>query len=254
MNPQHPIKATAKLLICLSAAACTRATPGGSEEHPPASTLTEALDTRGAAPAASVPQVEERPSRDNNMGRSFQGRMRFAVERAAQPPKTLTYMSQGNASRVQFDFGSKPVDVLFLGEQLIAYEHGTTSYRAFSLDALNGETGEDKAAEAQPAPKGERRTVQGVVCDDMQIDRADVRVQACVAALPGSVNIDKFEAATGANVPEWLEGLLENEQLPLTASVRSTNGEEQYRVMLEEYSPGPLDAALFAIPSNYKRL
>jgi hypothetical protein len=55
-------------------------------------------------------------------------------------------------------------------------------------------------------------------------------------------------------VPEWLEQLLEDEELPITASVRTPNGDEQYRVTLEEYSPGPLDEALFAIPKNYARL
>ena len=60
------------------------------------------------APASSsaVSPVAERaayapPSTMENMGRNFQGRMEFKVSVAGQPDRTLRYMSQGNASRLQ---------------------------------------------------------------------------------------------------------------------------------------------------------
>ena len=62
----------------------------------------------------------------------------------------------------------------------------------------------------------------------------------------------KLETLSKLDVPPWVEHLLLNKLVPLRAVARDAGGQQRYSVELIEYSPGPVDPSLLALPSNYR--
>jgi hypothetical protein len=101
---------------------------------------------------------------------------------------------------------------------------------------------------------GERSSIEGVMCEAVSLQQGPIHVDACVSGLPGEFDVDKFEAATGIDVPAWAEQLLKQQLLPLRATARDEHGRELYRLELTEYSAGPVDRDLLSIPANYRQI
>jgi hypothetical protein len=79
-----------------------------------------------------------------------------------------------------------------------------------------------------------------------------LRISACVSPLPGTFDVDKFETVSGLDVPAWVERLLDEQTLPLRASVADAHGRELYSLELVEYSPGPVDESMLVMPATYR--
>jgi hypothetical protein len=199
---------------------------------------------------AEVPAASNQPSTGENMGRGFQGVMQLRIEATGKPPRTLRFMSLGNASRLQSE-GSPPFDVLFLDEKVVVLDHAKKEYRTAKLDDLKerSDTGNVKSERLET-----RQSIEKVTCSDWRLTEGPLRIDACVAGLPGQFNVGKFETATGVHIPAWAKSLFAEEYLPVMATVYDAGGKPVYSLKLEEYGPGPVDAQLFTVPSNYRQL
>lgn len=207
--------------------------------------------------------VDERPSVDENMGRSFQGRLVMRVH-TPSGERTLRYLTRGNRARLQVDAaagaaagGSNDTggpamnyDALIWDQSISTLNHRQKTYRTLPLDDVKPRA--ENAGDVDVRKTGDRSSLAGVTCEHYEITDGPTRVSTCVSALPGSFNVDKFETSSGVDVPPWAEQLLDDEMLPLRAKAVDASGRELYSLELVEYSPGPVDEALLALPATYR--
>lgn len=218
----------------------------------------------GAAGTAALPPpagaTGERPSLQQNMGRGFQGKLGLRLTKSNGAQEQLRFLSLGNTARLQVDAAGQPppgshpqhLDVLFWGEQLSLLDHEQRTARTLSLQQIR--PSEEPEAHVELKKTGERSSMQGVICEAVSLQDGPVHVDACAGGLPGEFDVDKFEAATGVDVPAWAEALLKQQLLPLRATARDEQGRELYRLELTEYSAGPVDRDLLNIPANYRQI
>jgi hypothetical protein len=259
--------ACALLFVCLGACKARRL----SEELP-------ATDTHGAAeqnaaeqaltgsagrasnqlpPAPGAPG--ERPSVDQNMGRGFQGTLALRVRKASGGAVDLRYLSLGNTARLQLDSSEAGVvagapvhlDALIWGESLTLMDHQRRSLSTFPLRQIR--PGDEPAPKVAIQKTGERSSLQGVFCERYVIQDGPLHVDAWVSGLPGKFDIDKLEAVSRLDVPAWVEELVKEDLLPLSANARDDQGRERYTLELVQYSAGPVDPELLSAPDNYRR-
>lgn len=218
----------------------------------------------GAAGSAALPPpagaMGERPSLQQNMGRGFQGKLGLRLTKSNGAQEQLRFLSLGNTARLQVDAAGQPppgthpqhLDVLFWGEQLSLLDHEQRTARTLSLQQIR--PSEEPEAHVELKKTGERSSMQGVFCEAVSLQDGPVHVNACAGGLPGEFDVDKFETATGIDVPAWAETLLKQQLLPLRATARDVQGRELYRLELTEYSAGPVDRDLLSIPANYRQI
>jgi hypothetical protein len=207
--------------------------------------------------------VDERPSVDENMGRGFQGTLALRL-RAPSGERTLRYQTRGNRARLQVDgpngaaaqapSQARPsgasLDALIWEQSLSFLNHEQKTYRTVALDDVKAR--DEPGADVKIQKTGERINLAGVTCERYQITQGELAVSACVSAIPGSFDVDKFEASSRVDVPPWAERLLGDDLLPLQAKVTDAGGRELYSLELIEYSAGPVDEAMLALPPNYR--
>lgn len=228
-----------------SAAALPAAAPG-------------AAGNTGLPPAPGAPG--ERPSLQQNMGRGFQGKLALHLSHSSGAQQQLRFLSLGNTARLQVDSLDQPqpsahpmhLDVLFWGEQLSVLNHEQRTARTLSLQQIRPSEEPETAVELKNT--SERSSIQGVLCEAVSLQQGPVHVDACAGGLPGEFDVDKFEAATGVDVPAWAETLLKKQLLPLRATARDAQGHELYRLELTEYSAGPVDRDLLVVPTGYRQI
>lgn len=209
-------------------------------------------------PAPGAPG--ERPSAAQNMGRGFQGSLLLRVRDGSQTHE-LRYLSLGNRARIQIDArtaeGTRAplhFDAVLEGENILVFDHAKRTIRTIALAQVEPRPGSAASGAVQVKKTGESVTLGGVPCEPYQIEQPELRITACVAALPGSFDIGKFEAVSGIQAPAWVEALLNQQRFPLRAQVKDTGGHERYSLELVEYSPGPVNTALLTVPPDYERL
>jgi hypothetical protein len=292
LSPPHsstPLTAVLALQVAvvqLMALGACENKPATPNEAPPR--LEQAMETQhsagatagasaaAASPAPSsapAPGMNGRPSLDENMGRGFQGAL---VLRLSSPgaERTLSYRARGNTARIQIDTpqlaspqvaslngaaagsgaAARPIpahfDALLYDNNLSVLDHEQRTYRTTRLDAIEPVGGSEPNLELKKT--GERLELQGVMCERYEMAGGPLRISTCVSPLPGTFDVDKFEAVTSLPVPAWVAQLLKREMMPLTASVKDNAGRELYSLQLLEYSPGPVDESQLAIPSSYR--
>jgi hypothetical protein len=234
----------------LAAEQNSAAAPPGSEPGAPGNT--------GLPPAPGAPG--ERASLQQNMGRGFQGKLALRVTHSSGQQQQLRFSSLGNTARLQVDSLAQPrpaahplhLDVLFWGEQLSILDHEQRTARTLSLQQIR--PSEEPETPVELKNTGERSSIQGVFCEAVSLQQGPVHVDACAGSLPGEFDVDKFEAATGVDVPAWVETLVKKEMLPLRATARDEQGHELYRLELTEYSAGPVDRDLLSVPAGYRQI
>lgn len=227
-----------------------------SNEQRPSSAEPGTPQTVHATPETAV---DERPSIDENMGRGFQGSLAMRL-RAPSGERTLRYQTRGNRARLQVDAPSggakqgpgvrKTFDALIWDQSISTLNHESKTYRTMALDDVKERSEPDLDVKVQKT--GERSSLSGVTCERYEITQGELEVSACVSALPGSFDVGKFESLSRVDVPPWAEQLLEDDMLPLQAKVTDAGGRELYSLELIEYSPGPVDEAMLALPPNYR--
>jgi hypothetical protein len=205
-----------------------------------------------SAPGSDEAPVSARPSIDENMGRGFQGTLELRVS-DARGARALRYLAKGNTARFQLDGakGGPGIDALLWGENVSLLDHRSRTYHTRALDDVNAPAGAPEP-DVKVQKTGERVTMQGVMCERYLISEGPQKIDACVTAVPGEIDVAKFEALSRMDVPAWVEGLLDEDLFPLTARVNDAAGKELYRLELVTYSPGPVADAELALPSNYK--
>jgi len=246
-------------LCCDSGREREQVEPPRIEQNPSALTP---LGTREALPGvppspisgAGTPEAtaNERPSIGENMGRGFQGSLELQA-RSPAGTRGLHYMTRGNKARLQVDslHGKGGFDALVWDENISVLDNAHQTYRTFALAAVQPKDGPDTQVVVKKT--GERTSLQGVLCERYEMTEGPLHISACVSGLPGSFAVDKFEAISGLDVPAWVEQLLKDELLPLQASARDTQGREVYTLELIQYSAGPVDPALLALPQSYRK-
>ena len=248
----------AKQLEELPASTTHLAAEQNSAAAPPGAAAGAAGSAAGLPPAAGA--MGERPSLQQNMGRGFQGQLALRLSHSNGTQDQLRYLSLGNTARLQVDPSGQPkaglsplhLDVLFWGEQMSLLDHEQRTARTLSLQQIR--PSEEPEAHVELKKTGERTSIQGVFCEAVSLQDGPVHVDACAGALPGEFDVDKFEAATGVDVPAWAETLLKQQLLPLRALARDEHGRELYRLELTEYSAGPVDRELLSVPANYRQI
>ena len=191
------------------------------------------------------------------MGRGFQGTLALRLHQASSA-HDLRYQAYGNTARLQLDALEKPVggkapfhfDALIWDQSLSLIDHERRSVRTMPLAEIQAT---QATGGASIEKTGERVSIQGVFCERYHLQDGPLRVDACVSALPSAFDVGKFETVSGLDVPPWLEQLLLDKLVPLRAVARDAGG-ERYSIELIEYSPGPVDASLLVLPSNYRAL
>jgi hypothetical protein len=218
----------------------------------------------GGAPSGALPPAPgapgERPSLQENMGRDFQGKIALRLTDSAGAQEEMRFLSLGNTARLQVDPLDQPrrathplhLDVLFWGEHLSLLDHEQRTARTLALQQIRPT--EEAETPVELKQSGERSTFLGVVCEAVSLQQGPIHVDACVGSFPGDFDIDKFEAATGVDVPAWAETLLKKHKLPLRATARDEHGRELYQLELTEYSAGPVARDLLSVPANYRQI
>ncbi len=241
-----------------------------ADPRPPTDEALPAVTSSGArpsgvpavtAPGNGAPQVTEavldqRPS--NDMGRGFQGTLNVRL-RAPSGDHSLRYFTRANTARLQVDrvAGNAPpakagsnLDVMIWDKNIAVLDHEQRTYRKSVLEQVKPADGPDSNTEITKT--GERVGILGVMCEQYQITAGPLRISACVSPLPGTFDVGKFETVSGVDVPAWAERLLDEQMLPLRASVADARGHELYSLELVEYSPGPVDDSMLAMPATYR--
>jgi hypothetical protein len=205
-------------------------------------------------PLAETAPAEQgsRPSIEQNMGRDFQGALELELRTAEGKQRKLRYLSRGNDARLQLDDigGSTSFDVLVWGENLSIIDNRAKTYRTIALDSAKKLEGDEH--EVRVDATGERSLIDGVGCERYEIVDGPVRITAWVTALSGTFSVDVLEAAVGIDVPSWAELLLDQQRFPLRASARDASGRQLYTLEPIQYSAGPVDDSLVALPSDYR--
>jgi hypothetical protein len=247
-------------LVLIAALACrykgeTPTDPygGAKGKEPPAADynagpLAGKLPVSSATPVAVDPAVSGRPSKDDDMGRAFQGVMELRIEHRQQSPLSLRFMSLGNAARLQCEGGPRSFDVLILDEKLVTLDHAQRRYKT----QLQGEPEAPEGDNVKTKHLDTRQTIEGVICDDWTLTDGTQRIEACLAGLPGEFNPAKLAAATGIHLPNWVAALFADKYLPVIAKVYDASQRELYSLRLSKWAPGPVDPALLTVPSNYQ--
>jgi hypothetical protein len=192
----------------------------------------------------------ERPSTTDNMARSFQGALKLRVS-GEGGEHGLRFFASGNKARIQIDgVHGKNFDALVWDDNISMIDHDRKSYSTVALAGLKAADEAKSSVERKSA--GERRTLQGVVCEPYELVQGPYVIDACTSGVPGDFQVDEFETVSGLDVPPWAESLLKDHLLPIQATVKR-DGREVYRVELMEYSPPPVAAATLAIPAGYQQ-
>jgi hypothetical protein len=66
------------------------------------------------------------------------------------------------------------------------------------------------------------------------------------------VDTDKLETLSGMNLPAWVEKLLSDGYLPITATV-SEGGQKRYALEVVQYSPDEVPENELTVPANYQK-
>ncbi len=246
------------LLFAACDAECNNATTAPPRTDNATTTTAYATPASGGAgslptaPGSAEAPVNARPSIDENMGRGFQGALELRLS-DARGPRALRYLAKGNTARFQLDGvkGGAGIDALLWGENVSLLDNRSRTYHTRALEEID-------APASAPHPDvnvqktGERLTMQGVICERYQISEGPQKIDACVMAVPGEIDVAKFEALTRLDVPAWVERLLNEDLFPLSAKVTDAAGKEMYRLELVTYSPGPVSDAELSLPTDYK--
>lgn len=245
----------ARWMLGVAAAVACKASPP-VDEAPPRATPERGTTTTVAAPGMQANEgsgfnaAVERPSVEDNMGRAFQGALQLRV-RDAEGERGLRFFASGNKARIQIDgTQGKNFDALVWDDQITTFDHDRKSYTSVALAGLAA--ADEAQVEVKREAVGERRTLQGVVCQPYRLEQKPYTIEACVSGVPGDFDVDKFETVSAIDVPAWAESLLEDHLLPIEAAVRE-GAREVYRVELIQYTPAPIDAAMLAVPESYQR-
>jgi Domain of unknown function (DUF4412) len=190
------------------------------------------------------------------MGRGFQGTLLLRLHQGTSE-HDLRYQAHGNTARLQLDALDKPpagkaafhFDALIWDQNISLLDHDKRSVRTVPLREIHATP---PAGEVSIRKTGERVAIQGVFCEPYEMRDGPLHINACVSALPSAFDVGKFEAVSKFDVPPWVERLLVDKLVPLRAVARDAGGQERYSVELIEYSPGPVDPNLLALPSNYR--
>lgn len=203
---------------------------------------------RGVGPASA----SDRPSTDTPMGRGFEGTLIVRL-REGEREHDLRYLTRGNAARLQVNSlqNDTHFDALIWEDNISVIDHRRRAIRTVPLASVPPR--EDSREGVEVEKTGERITLRGVPCERYQITEGASRIDACVSALPGTFDVDKFESASDIDVPAWIEHLLAEQLLPLRATVRDAAGREQYSFDLLEYSADPVANAELTLPRNYQQ-
>jgi hypothetical protein len=245
----------ARWMLGVALAVACKASPP-AEGAPPSATAERGTSTNVAAPGMQANEgsagnaAVERPSVEDNMGRAFQGALQLRV-REGGAERGLRFFASGNKARIQIDgTQGKNFDALVWDDQITTFDHERKSYTSVALAGLSA--ADEAQVDVKSEPVGERRTLQGVVCQPYRLEQKPYTIDACVSGVPGDFDVDKFETVSAIDVPAWAESLLEDHLLPLEATVRE-GAREVYRVELIQYTPAPVDAAMLAVPETYRR-
>jgi len=190
------------------------------------------------------------------MGRGFQGTLLLRLHQGSSE-HDLRYQAYGNTARLQLDALDKPpagkaafhFDALIWDQNISLLDHERRSVRTVPLSEIQATA---PAPDVSMRKTGERVAIQGVFCEPYEMQDGPLRIDACVSALPSAFDVGKFETVSKLDVPPWVEHLLLKKLVPLRAVAHDAGGQERYSVELIEYSPGPVDPSLLALPSNYR--
>lgn len=190
------------------------------------------------------------------MGRGFQGTLLLRLHQGSRE-HDLRYQAYGNTARLQLDALDKPpagkpafhFDALIWDQNISLLDHEQRSVRTVPLSEIHAT---EPAGEVSIRKTGERMAIQGVFCEPYEMQDGPLRIDACVSALPSAFDVGKLESVSGLDVPPWVERLLLDKLVPLRAEARDASGQQRYSIELIEYSPGPVDPSLLALPSNYR--
>jgi len=235
-------------------------------EQPALDAVRERAGPPPSAPNRTVSTVLEpalgapgsRTSLQEDMGRGFQGTLALRLHQASSE-HDLRYQALGNTARLQLDALEQPAaekapfhfDALIWDQSLSVIDHEQRSVRTLPLAEIQTTPAR---GEASIEKTGERVSIQGVFCERYDVREGPLRIDACVSALPSAFDVGKFETLSGLDVPPWIEQLLLDKLVPLRAVARDAGGQQRYSIELIEYSPGPVDASLLKLPSNYRAL
>jgi len=99
----------------------------------------------------------------------------------------------------------------------------------------------------------DRTMLAGLACYRWRLKAGPQTVETCVRGLPGAIDSDKLETLLDIDVPAWVEKLIEDNYLPVSATV-SENGRELYRLELLQYSPDAVPENELSVPANYQKI
>jgi hypothetical protein len=246
------------LLITLG---CNRAEPtkmdrgqGPGRGTDPATVAGRAMPAASSAAVASAEQRGTRIEgpRDENMGRNFEGRLQLKITGPSRPLE-LRYLSHGERGRLQIDrpdAGTPGFDAIFAGDQALVLDHAKRRYSVLDLDDVPKK--QEPSVDVKVERASDRRELSGLLCYPWQLSAGNQKVDACVRGLPGNFDADKLETLSGLDVPAWVEKLIDDDYLPIAATV-TENGREKYKLELVQYSPQPVPENELTVPANYQR-
>jgi uncharacterized protein DUF4412 len=252
-----PVWVTAGLALA-ALVACDWDMNRRSEGPPRIDPQTGQVPTTTTLPLATGPAASDnaRPSTDQNMGRDFQGAIEWSLHDASGARRNVRYLARGNHARLQMDGiqAKGAFDALIWDEKLSVIDSEHQTFSTVSLDDVKTDKAKHDADPDQVRlnKNGERKDLDGVICERYEMDDGPVHVSACVTGLSGTFDVDKLEAISGLDVPAWAEKLLDEELMPLQATARDASGKELYAIDLVRYEAGPVDDALVSLPRTYR--
>jgi hypothetical protein len=167
-------------------------------------------------------------------------------------PLELHYLSRGERGRLQIDrpgSESPPFDAIFAGDHVFVLDHAKRRYRERTLGDVpkNRETSDVHVERTR-----DQREVNGLLCYPWRLSSGEQTIEACVRALPGTFDTDKLESLSGFDIPAWVEKVIADSYLPISARVTQA-GRELYKLELLQYSPDEVPDNELAVPANYQK-
>lgn len=245
-------------LLCLSLG-CSRGDPTkqdrgqapGTETEPASAATVRATGSSSAVAAANAHGTRLEGPRDQNMGRNFEGRLQLRVN-GLRGPLAIRYLSRGDRGRLQIDRpGAASFDAIFAGDQAIVLDHTHRRYRTYDLNTVAPRA--EATQDVQVERATDRREMSGLLCYPWRLSSGRQKVEACVRGLPGPFDTDKLETLSNLDLPAWLERLLSERYLPISATV-TEDGRRVYDVEILQYSPDEVSENELSVPENYQKL
>lgn len=191
----------------------------------------------------------------------FEGVIHMKITHASRPEgSTMDWYFKGDKARMEMggkDAQSFTAVVDYRRRVMMMPMPGEKAYMEISMDSA-GEQQQETAEQYQVDRTGKTEKIAGYSCEIWlfkEKQTGKLKSEACVAkGFGNAAGMMTAGGERGSRVPAWVKQLGKEGAFGLRMITRTDQGVEQMRMEVTSIEKKRLDAALFAMPADYKKL